>query len=108
MTKKESTSARKPQHQAAGHVEGDRKGREQLRELGCDQLQGFYRSAAVLPSEIGDFVQKSAEVAQPVGPREPARVAGASGPSALKRVRPRQRNGFASVATVDMEIGIQR
>ena len=34
---------------------------EQLRELGCDQFQGFYRSAAVLPSEIGDFVQKSAE-----------------------------------------------
>jgi diguanylate cyclase (GGDEF)-like protein len=36
---------------------------EQLRELGCDQFQGFYRSAAVLPSEISDFVQKSAEVA---------------------------------------------
>jgi diguanylate cyclase len=36
---------------------------EQLRELGCDQFQGFYRSAAVLPSEIGDFVQNSAEVA---------------------------------------------
>jgi diguanylate cyclase len=35
----------------------------QLRELGCDQFQGFYRSAAVLPSEIGDFVQKSADVA---------------------------------------------
>jgi EAL domain-containing protein (putative c-di-GMP-specific phosphodiesterase class I) len=34
----------------------------QLRELGCDQFQGFYRSAAVLPSEIGDFVQKSMEV----------------------------------------------
>jgi diguanylate cyclase len=36
---------------------------EQLRELGCDQFQGFYRSAAILPSEIGDFVQKSAKVA---------------------------------------------
>jgi diguanylate cyclase len=36
---------------------------EQLREFGCDQFQGFYRSAAVLPSEIRDFVQKSAEVA---------------------------------------------
>jgi diguanylate cyclase len=36
---------------------------QQLRELGCDQFQGFYRSAAVLPSEIGDFVQKNAEVA---------------------------------------------
>jgi diguanylate cyclase len=35
---------------------------EQLRELGCDQFQGFYRSAAVLPGEIGDFVQNSAEV----------------------------------------------
>jgi diguanylate cyclase (GGDEF)-like protein len=28
---------------------------EQLRELGCDQFQGFYRSAAVLPSEIAQF-----------------------------------------------------
>ena len=37
---------------------------EQLRELGCDQFQGFYRSAAVLPSEIGDFVKKIAEVAR--------------------------------------------
>jgi diguanylate cyclase (GGDEF)-like protein len=34
---------------------------EQLRELGCDQFQGFYRSAAVPPSEIGAFVKKSAE-----------------------------------------------
>jgi diguanylate cyclase len=34
---------------------------EQLRELGCDQFQGFYRSAALLPSEIGAFVKKSAE-----------------------------------------------
>jgi hypothetical protein len=39
---------------------------------------------------------------------EMRRVATASGPSALKRVRSRQRNGFTSVATVDMEIGIQR
>jgi diguanylate cyclase (GGDEF)-like protein len=29
----------------------------QLRELGCDQFQGFFRSAAVLPGEIGKFVQ---------------------------------------------------
>jgi diguanylate cyclase len=36
---------------------------QQLRELGCDQFQGFYRSAAVLPGEIGDFVQKNAETA---------------------------------------------
>jgi EAL domain-containing protein (putative c-di-GMP-specific phosphodiesterase class I) len=36
---------------------------QQLRELGCDQFQGFYRSAAVLPNEIGELVQKSAEVA---------------------------------------------
>jgi diguanylate cyclase len=35
----------------------------QLRELGCDQFQGFYRSAAVVPSEIGQFVQKNPEVA---------------------------------------------
>jgi diguanylate cyclase len=36
---------------------------QQLRELGCDQFQGFYRSAAVLPGEIGGFVQKNAEKA---------------------------------------------
>jgi len=36
---------------------------QQLRELGCDQFQGFYRSAAVLPNEIGDFVQNNAEAA---------------------------------------------
>jgi len=35
---------------------------EQLRDLGCDQFQGFYRSAAVLPNEIGNFAQKNAEV----------------------------------------------
>lgn len=35
---------------------------QQLRELGCDQFQGFYRSAAVLPSEISDFMQKDARV----------------------------------------------
>ena len=29
---------------------------QQLRDLGCDQFQGFYRSAAVLPSEIEKFV----------------------------------------------------
>ena len=33
----------------------------QLRELGCDQFQGFHRSAAVLPSEIGAFAQTNAE-----------------------------------------------
>jgi EAL domain-containing protein (putative c-di-GMP-specific phosphodiesterase class I) len=30
---------------------------QELRELGCDQFQGFYRSAAVLPSEIEKFVR---------------------------------------------------
>jgi diguanylate cyclase (GGDEF)-like protein len=30
---------------------------QQLRELGCDQFQGFYRSAAVLPEEIEKFVR---------------------------------------------------
>jgi diguanylate cyclase (GGDEF)-like protein len=30
---------------------------EQLRELGCDQFQGFFRSAAVLPGEIQKFLQ---------------------------------------------------
>jgi EAL domain-containing protein (putative c-di-GMP-specific phosphodiesterase class I) len=28
---------------------------EHLRELGCDQYQGYYRSAAVLPGEITQF-----------------------------------------------------
>jgi diguanylate cyclase (GGDEF)-like protein len=36
---------------------------QQLRDLGCDQFQGFYRSAAVLPGEIGDLVHKNAEAA---------------------------------------------
>jgi diguanylate cyclase len=30
---------------------------QQLRDLGCDQFQGFYRSEAVLPAEIEKFVQ---------------------------------------------------
>jgi diguanylate cyclase len=30
---------------------------QQLRELGCDQFQGFYRSAAVLPGEIEKFIR---------------------------------------------------
>lgn len=34
---------------------------EQLRELGCDQFQGFYRSAAVLPGEIAKFMATTAE-----------------------------------------------
>jgi diguanylate cyclase len=38
---------------------------EQLRELGCDQFQGFYRSAAVLPAEIEKFLPPVSEVTQP-------------------------------------------
>jgi diguanylate cyclase (GGDEF)-like protein len=30
---------------------------QQLRDLGCDQFQGFFRSQAVLPAEIEKFVQ---------------------------------------------------
>jgi diguanylate cyclase len=30
---------------------------QQLRELGCDQFQGFYRSAAVVPKEIENLVK---------------------------------------------------
>jgi len=37
---------------------------EQLRKLGCDQFQGFYRSAAVLPDEIEKLVQCCGEVEQ--------------------------------------------
>jgi diguanylate cyclase (GGDEF)-like protein len=36
---------------------------QHLKDLGCDQFQGFYRSAAILPGEICDFVQKNAEIA---------------------------------------------
>jgi diguanylate cyclase len=36
---------------------------EKLREPGCDQFQGFYRSAAVLPGEIEKFVQLTGAVA---------------------------------------------
>ena len=32
---------------------------EQLRDLGCDQFQGFYHSAAVLPGEIEKFARMS-------------------------------------------------
>jgi diguanylate cyclase (GGDEF)-like protein len=39
----------------------------QLRELGCDQFQGFFRSAAVPPGEIGKFVQEIAERASGQG-----------------------------------------
>jgi diguanylate cyclase len=35
----------------------------QLRDLGCDQFQGFYRSAAVLPAEIEKFVRSALESA---------------------------------------------
>jgi diguanylate cyclase (GGDEF)-like protein len=37
---------------------------EQLRELGCDQFQGFYRSAAVLPGEIPKFAPLAHDVVQ--------------------------------------------
>jgi diguanylate cyclase (GGDEF)-like protein len=35
---------------------------QQLRELGCDQFQGFYRSGAVLPGEIENFVKLTRDV----------------------------------------------
>jgi len=38
---------------------------QQLRELGCDQFQGFYRSAAVLPGEIEKLVRMVPDVVQP-------------------------------------------
>jgi EAL domain-containing protein (putative c-di-GMP-specific phosphodiesterase class I) len=42
---------------------------ERLRELGCDQFQGFYCSAAVLPGEIAQFAATSAETAAPLDPQ---------------------------------------
>jgi EAL domain-containing protein (putative c-di-GMP-specific phosphodiesterase class I) len=41
---------------------------EQLRELGCDQFQGFYRSAAVLPDDIAKFIALRPDVALPLDP----------------------------------------
>jgi diguanylate cyclase len=41
---------------------------EQLRELGCDQFQGFYRRAAVLPGDIAKFITLSPEVLPPLDP----------------------------------------
>jgi EAL domain-containing protein (putative c-di-GMP-specific phosphodiesterase class I) len=37
---------------------------EELRALGCDQYQGFYRSAAVPPGEIEKFLRPRAESAE--------------------------------------------
>jgi diguanylate cyclase (GGDEF)-like protein len=42
---------------------------ERLREFGCDQFQGFYRSAAVLPREIEQFLPPVSEVALPADQR---------------------------------------
>jgi EAL domain-containing protein (putative c-di-GMP-specific phosphodiesterase class I) len=42
---------------------------EQLRELGCDQFQGFYRSAAVRPVEIPRFLQQASVMAEPLDQR---------------------------------------
>ena len=41
---------------------------EQLRELGCDQFQGFYRSAAVPPGEIAQFIATTVDTAPPRDP----------------------------------------
>ena len=35
---------------------------QQLRALGCDQYQGYYRSAALPPGEIERFIQAAAVV----------------------------------------------
>jgi len=37
---------------------------ERLRELACDQYQGFFRSAAVLPGEIHKFLEPVSEAAR--------------------------------------------
>jgi diguanylate cyclase len=41
---------------------------QELRELGCDQFQGFYSSAAVLPAEIEMFIRTNAVAAGPLDP----------------------------------------
>jgi diguanylate cyclase (GGDEF)-like protein len=40
---------------------------QQLRDLGCDQFQGFYRSAAVLPGEIEKFIRTTLPGTEPSG-----------------------------------------
>ena len=40
---------------------------QQLRDLGCDQFQGFYRSAAVLPAEIEKLIQTTLPGTEPDG-----------------------------------------
>jgi diguanylate cyclase len=42
---------------------------ERLRELGCDQFQGFYRSAAVLPGEIAKLLPPTSETTEPADVR---------------------------------------
>ena len=42
---------------------------EQLRELGCDQFQGFYKSAAVLPDEIPHFLRPTGVTVEAVDRR---------------------------------------
>jgi diguanylate cyclase (GGDEF)-like protein len=39
---------------------------EQLRELGCDQFQGFLRSPALLPDDLARFIASSPELTPPV------------------------------------------
>jgi diguanylate cyclase len=41
---------------------------QQLRDLGCDQFQGFYRSAAVLPDEIEKFIRTTPRGIELSGP----------------------------------------
>jgi len=41
---------------------------QQLRDLGCDQFQGFYRSAAVLPNEIEKFIRTTPPGVELSGP----------------------------------------
>jgi diguanylate cyclase (GGDEF)-like protein len=41
---------------------------QELRALGCDQFQGFYRSAAVLPAEIEKFVRMIPASGEPSDP----------------------------------------
>jgi diguanylate cyclase len=38
---------------------------QQLRELSCDQFQGFYRSAAILPQEVGAFLKNNTAAEPP-------------------------------------------
>jgi diguanylate cyclase (GGDEF)-like protein len=56
---------------------------QQLNELGCDQFQGFYRSAAILPGDVAKFIQNN--VGTPSAPDQASFMQTQSKLTAFKR-----------------------